>query len=247
MATIFQIRRGTTATTLVDGELYLNKGVGSLQISSGSNSPITLLPLNAPIVGNINLIGNVTASNAYFSGDVAISGNLSLGNNTSDNINALGVFTSNLIPGTLNTYNLGSSTNTWNRVFANSVSASALTASLQEGHTWVGNASGRNVAFATSSLSTFRQNVSVIGTNTNASPFVVYVMTASLVLTLPASPTIGDWIKISNLSNTTTCTLGRNGNNIMGLAENLLLDDAQASFEIIYSGPAYGWVIIGAN
>jgi hypothetical protein len=68
-----------------------------------------------------------------------------------------------------------------------------------------------------------------------------------LVLTLPSSPTIGDWIKISNLSNTATCTLGRNGANIMGLAENLLLDDPQASFELIYSGPAYGWVVIGAN
>lgn len=247
MATIFQIRRGTTSATLTDGELYLNKGIGSIQFSSGSNNPITLIPLNTPIVGNVNLVGNITASNAYFSGDVAISGNLSLGNNTSDNINALGVFTSNLIPGTSNTYNLGSSTNTWNRLFINSVSASAVSASLQEGHTWVGNSSGRNQAFATASLSTFRQNVSVIGTNTNASPFVVYVLTASLVLTLPSSPNTGDWIKISNLSNTATCTLGRNGTNIMGLAENLLLDDPQASFEIVYSGAAYGWVVIGAN
>lgn len=247
MATIFQIRRGTSSATLTDGELYLNKGVGSLQISSGSDNAITLIPLNVPIAGNLNLIGNITASNAYFTGDVAISGNLSLGNNTSDNINALGVFTSNLVPGTTNTYSLGSSTNSWNRLFINSVSASAVSASLQEGYTWVGNSSGRNVPFATSSLSTFRQNVSVVGTNTNATSFVVYVLTASLVLTLPASPTIGDWIKISNLSNTTTCTLGRNGNNIMGLAENLLLDDAQASFEIIYSGAAYGWVVIGAN
>jgi hypothetical protein len=247
MATIFQIRRGTTTATLADGELYLNKGVGSIQFSSGSENPVTLLPINTPINGNINLIGNITASNAYFTGDVAISGNLSLGNNTSDNINALGVFTSNLIPGTINTYNLGSSTNAWNQLYINNISASAVSASLQEGYTWVGNSAGRNQPFATASLSTFRQNVSVIGTNTNAAPFVVYVLTASLVLTLPASPSIGDWIKISNLSNTTTCILGRNSNKIMGLAENTLLDDAQASFEIIYSGAAYGWVIIGAN
>jgi hypothetical protein len=247
MATIFQIRRGTTSVTLADGELYLNKSVGSIQFSSGSDNPITVLPLNTPVVGNVNLIGSLTASNAYFTGDVAISGNLSLGNNTSDNINALGVFTSNLVPGTSNTYDLGSTTNSWNRLYINSVSASILSASLQEGYTWVGNSQGRNQAFATASLSTFRQNVSVIGTNTNAEPFVVYVLTASLVLTLPASPSIGDWIKISNLSNTTTCTLGRNSNKIMGLAENTLLDDAQASFELVYSGAAYGWVIIGAN
>jgi|LauGreDrversion4_2_1035121.scaffolds.fasta_scaffold03060_10 hypothetical protein len=247
MATIFQIRRGTTSATLSDGELYLNKGVGSLQISSGSNNPITLLPLNAPVIGDVNLIGNFTASNAYFSGDLTVAGDLTLGDVSGDTINAVGVFTSNLVPGTTNTYNLGSNTKSWNNVYASNISASFVTASLQEGYTWVGNSQGRNQAFATSSLSTFRQNVSVIGTNTNAAAFVVYVLTASLVLTLPSSPTIGDWIKISNLSNTTTCILGRNGTNIMGLAENLLLDDAQASFEIIYSGAAYGWVVIGAN
>ncbi len=247
MATIFQIRRGTNSIVLNDGELYLHKGVGSLQFSSGSNNPITVVPLNAPVVGDINLVGNITASNAKFSGDLSISGNLYLGNNSGDNINALGVFTTNLVPGTANSYNLGSSTANWNSLFINNISASVISASLQEGHTWIGNSSGRNQAFSTSSLSTFRQNVSVIGTNTNAAPFVVYVLTATLVLTLPSSPTVGDWIKIANLSNTTTCTLGRNGNNIMGLAENLLLDDAQASFEIVYSGGAYGWVVIGAN
>lgn len=247
MATIFQIRRGTTSTTLADGELYLHKGLGSLQFSSGSNNPITVVPLNSPVVGDINLVGNITASNAKFSGDLSISGNLYLGNNSGDNINALGVFTTNLVPGTGNTYNLGSAGANWNQLYINNVSASVISASLQEGYMWVGNSAGRNQAFATASLSTFRQNVSVIGTNTNAAPFVVYVLTASLVLTLPSSPTIGDWIKIANLSNTTTCTLGRNGNNIQGLAENLLLDDAQASFEIVYSGAAYGWVVIGAN
>lgn len=247
MATIFQIRRGTTSATLADGELYLNKGVGSLQISSGSNNAITLIPLSKPVIGDINLIGNITASNAKFSGDLSISGNLYLGNNSGDNISALGVFTTNLVPGTTNLYNLGNTGANWNQLYINTVSASVISASLQEGYTWVGNSAGRNQAFATSSLGTFRQNVSVTGTNTNASPFVVYVLTASLVLTLPSSPTVGDWIKIANLSNTTTCTLGRNGSNIMGLAENFLLDDAQASFEIIYSGASYGWIIIGTN
>lgn len=180
MATIFQIRRGTTSVTLADGELYLNKSLGSIQFSSGSNNPITLLPLNAPVVGNINLEGSITSS-------------------------------------------------------------------LPQGYTWVGNGAGKNQAFATSSLSTFRQNVSVISSNTNASPFVVYVLTAGLTLTLPSSPTVGDWIKIANFSNTTTCTLARNGNKIMGLSEDLILDDAQASFEIIYASTAYGWVVIGAN
>ena len=126
MAAIFQIRRGTSdiSSSILDGELYLHKGKNSLQVSIGDGNPITLLALNTSSVGNINLTGNLTASNAYFSGDVAISGNLFLGNNSSDNISALGVFTSNLSAGTTNTYNIGSTTSVWKNVYATSFSGS---------------------------------------------------------------------------------------------------------------------------
>jgi hypothetical protein len=131
MAAIFQIRRGTTdiSSSILDGELYLHKGKNSLQVSIGDGNPITLLALNTSSVGNINLTGNLSASNAYFSGDVAISGNLFLGNNQSDNISALGVFTTNLIPGTNNLYDVGNNSAKWSVVYANSLSGS-LTGSV---------------------------------------------------------------------------------------------------------------------
>jgi hypothetical protein len=90
-----------------------------------------------------------------------------------------------------------------------------------------------------------KYDVSVISSSTNAQAFYVYVFTADLTLTLPASPEAGQWIKISNRSGVATCVLGRNGNNIMGAASDLTLDTATASFELIYSGAAQGWVIIG--
>jgi len=90
-----------------------------------------------------------------------------------------------------------------------------------------------------------KHSVSVISADTNAVANTVYVFTASLTLTLPASPSVGDSIKISNLSDVATCVLGRNGNKIMGDAEDLTLDTASASFELIYSGSTKGWVIIG--
>ncbi len=121
MAAIFQIRRGTSNITISDGELYLHKGSGSIQFGSGS-TPYNLLPLNAPVNGDINLTGNITASSAYFSGDVAISGNLFLGNASNDTITAGGEFTSNLIPNPTNTYALGSSTKLWKEVHATSIS-----------------------------------------------------------------------------------------------------------------------------
>ena len=90
-----------------------------------------------------------------------------------------------------------------------------------------------------------KPDVQVISVDTNAAVNTLYVFTASLTLTLPASPSSGDSIKISNLSDVATCVLGRNGNKIMGDAADLTLDTASASFELIYSGTSKGWVIIG--
>lgn len=90
-----------------------------------------------------------------------------------------------------------------------------------------------------------KHDVSVISADTNAVANTVYVFTASLTLTLPASPSLGDSIKISNLSGVDTCVLGANNNKIMDAAEDLTLDTASASFELIWSGAAKGWVIIG--
>jgi len=87
--------------------------------------------------------------------------------------------------------------------------------------------------------------VYVINTSTTAVANSVYVFTANLTLTLPASPSSGDSIKISNRSGVATCVLARNGSNIMGSASDLTLDTASASFELIYSDATNGWVIIG--
>jgi uncharacterized coiled-coil protein SlyX len=136
MAAIFQLRRDSGSVSLVDGELYINKGPNSLQYAVGDGTEITLAKLNELntgslyLKGGISASGDITASNAYFSGDVAISGNLFLGNNSSDNISALGVFTTDLNAGTTNTYNIGSTGSVWKNVYANSVSASSFTGSL---------------------------------------------------------------------------------------------------------------------
>jgi len=90
-----------------------------------------------------------------------------------------------------------------------------------------------------------RYDVSVISTATTAQAGYVYVLTASLALTLPAG-VVGDSIKISNRSATTTCTIVPDGTDkIMGSNTTMTLDDENASFELIYSGTAQGWVIIG--
>jgi cytoskeletal protein CcmA (bactofilin family) len=114
MAAIFQIRRSTQNVSLTEGELYLHQGSGSIQFGSGSKQ-YNVLTLNAPVEGNINLIGNISAS-----GDVRIGGNIYLGDGVAtDNISALGVFTTNLVP--TGQIDLGTTSAKWNNVYGNSI------------------------------------------------------------------------------------------------------------------------------
>ena len=89
--------------------------------------------------------------------------------------------------------------------------------------------------------------VFVISTDTTAVAGGLYVLTANLVLSLPASPTVGDSVKISNLSQVETCNVARNGQLILGAASDLTLDNKYSSFEMVFTGALKGWVIIGQN
>jgi hypothetical protein len=87
-----------------------------------------------------------------------------------------------------------------------------------------------------------REVIQVIGTNTTAVAFRTYVLTASLTLTLPSSPTAGDWVGVQNSSGTTTAVIARNGSNIMSLAENMTLDANFVSMQLVYADATRGWV-----
>lgn len=90
-------------------------------------------------------------------------------------------------------------------------------------------------------------NVSVISANTNAQKDYLYVLTATCTLTLPSAPSTGDSIKISNRSGVATAIVARNGKKIMGAAEDLTLDKLNSGFEMIFSGDAQGWILIGVE
>jgi hypothetical protein len=75
---------------------------------------------------------------------------------------------------------------------------------------------------------------------------VVFVNSASgaYTITLPASPTLGDKVKIIDLANnaaTNNITAGRNSNNIDGSASNFTIDINNAGVEFIYTNATYGW------
>jgi hypothetical protein len=88
--------------------------------------------------------------------------------------------------------------------------------------------------------------INVISTNTTASIYNTYICTAALTLTLPATPIAGAWLFISNRSSVNTVIVGRNGQKIMGLAEDMTLNVATNSvgIRLVYEGATHGWVLL---
>jgi hypothetical protein len=88
------------------------------------------------------------------------------------------------------------------------------------------------------------ENVQVIGTNTTAVASRIYVLTASLTLTLPASPSAGNTVAVSNMSGVLTAVIGRNSQPIMALAEDLTVNLDGAGFTLVYADATRGWVLL---
>jgi hypothetical protein len=99
-------------------------------------------------------------------------------------------------------------------------------------YTGLVNATGRDFVYSISA------NTTAVGLNT-------YDITANCTLTLPLSPTIGDWVKvINNTGSLTGCIVARNGSNIMGLAEDMTIDVLDRNgYVFTYISASRGWVI----
>lgn len=92
-------------------------------------------------------------------------------------------------------------------------------------------------------------SVQVLTANATGQKNYLYVLGGGspIELTLPASPSSGDSIKVSNQTTITTCTINPGSERIMSIPQTMTLDNNKAAFELIYVGPAYGWVIVGAT
>ena len=71
--------------------------------------------------------------------------------------------------------------------------------------------------------------------------------TQTITYTLPASPAVGDWVKLVNLSGRTDTIIARNAQPIQGATSDLVLNDATANFELIYIDSTTGWALMGVN
>lgn len=71
--------------------------------------------------------------------------------------------------------------------------------------------------------------------------------TQAQTIILPANPSLGDRIAISDSGSNwhnNACTVSRNGSNIMGLAEDMVLDVRYQTIILTYSNSSRGWRIV---
>lgn len=80
------------------------------------------------------------------------------------------------------------------------------------------------------------------GTQTLSNREMIYVTSNSQTITLPASPNLGNEVVIV-VGNYAGVVIGRNSQNIMGLAENMMIDVPYAAVRLTYIDTTRGWII----
>jgi len=103
--------------------------------------------------------------------------------------------------------------------------------------------------FSDSVKSTFRSLVRYIDvpgpSNISNRDFVIGTSTATIdvVLNLPGSPSFGNEVTVGKDNSAGKVTINNNGENIMGIAEPLILDIPNTVVRLVYRGDSLGWVI----
>jgi hypothetical protein len=81
-------------------------------------------------------------------------------------------------------------------------------------------------------------------TATSGSGFFVNTASGAVTVTLPASPSAGNVVAVSDYNSTAatnTITIGRNGSNINGAASNLTISKANSAVQLVYVDATTGW------
>jgi len=77
--------------------------------------------------------------------------------------------------------------------------------------------------------------------------YFVDTSSAAPTINLPTSPASGDavsFIDVAGTFDTNNLTIGRNGNKIMGLTEDLVISTEDTGIQLVYSGSTYGWKLV---
>jgi hypothetical protein len=113
---------GVTFTDGVNSTIISADGIdtGNMRISGNTVESLTGDVNVTAASGSINLQNNTfITGNLDVTGDITLGGNITIGDSSTDTINFVGGISSNLVPATTATYNLGSSSLRWANVFVN--------------------------------------------------------------------------------------------------------------------------------
>ena len=76
---------------------------------------------------------------------------------------------------------------------------------------------------------------------------IIDTSATAIIVTLPSSPSTGDEVRIidgTGNASTNNITVDRNGNNIMGSGDNLVIDIDRAGIGLVYYNAGNGWILI---
>jgi hypothetical protein len=145
---------GSTTKKFTDLFLVSTINLGSNTISA-SGTTLTVSN-NLDITGNLTITGTTT-----FNGPTIV-----LGDNASDSINFNANINSSVIPAVNNTYNLGSTTRTWNTLHATTLNATTLNATGSTQTLGTIQVSGNTITSTNSNTVTVNDNLTATGTIT---------------------------------------------------------------------------------
>jgi len=242
-----------TMTTALSGKLATSAGaVGTSNIADDAvtadklaNSINTEIAANTSKVTNATHTGDVTGATALTIANDAVNG---------DKIADDAIDSEHYVDGSIDAAHIASSAVTNAKINNGAVNMDKLSATVVVTESEGISSNDNDTTLPTSAAvkdyvdtQTGGISVNVISGNTTAANNNLYVLTANLTLTLPSSPSAGNTVKISNRSGVATCTVARNSEKIMGATSDLTIDKLNAGFEMIYSGAAQGWILIGVE
>ena len=76
--------------------------------------------------------------------------------------------------------------------------------------------------------------------------YFINTSSAAITMTLPSSPSIGQFISVIDYSgtfDTNNLTIARNGKNIQGLAEDLTVNQERAGLTLVFTDNTQGWLL----
>jgi hypothetical protein len=83
-------------------------------------------------------------------------------------------------------------------------------------------------------------------TATSGDSIFIDTSSSAVTITLPSSPTIGDFVTFKDATDsfdTNNLTVARNGSNIEGSAADLVVSTESAGFTLVYYNTTRGWLI----